>query len=217
MKIVIIGGRGNGTVVASTIEDCKKAGQNIHCIGFLNDDEKEINGYPVVGKIRNKDWEKLPNDVMFIYTMSKVKLAYERHMMLKNLAIPLSRFANVVHPTAIVSNQATMGRGNVPMAFAQLGPNATIGNHTLLFTHSYVGHDDTVGEFVFLAAYASTGAWCYIGDGVHLGHKSSMLTRIKIGKYAVTGLGAVVTKDINDFEIVAGVPAKVIGKIDKHI
>ena len=110
MKIVIIGGRGNGTVVASTIEDCKKAGQNIHCIGFLNDDEKEINGYPVVGKIRNKDWEKLPNDVMFIYTMSKVKLAYERHMMLKNLAIPLSRFANVVHPTAIVSNQATMKR-----------------------------------------------------------------------------------------------------------
>ena len=66
-KIVIIGGRGNGTVIASTIEDWRKTGSDIECVGFLNDDEFEINGYPVLGKIRNDDWKKLPEDYKFIY------------------------------------------------------------------------------------------------------------------------------------------------------
>jgi len=41
-KIVIIGGRGNGMVIASTIEDCKLAGEAKECVGFLNDNESKI-------------------------------------------------------------------------------------------------------------------------------------------------------------------------------
>ena len=35
---------------------------------------------------------------------------------------------------------------------------------------------------------------------------------VKIGKGAIVAAGAVVTKDVNPFEIVAGVPAKLIGE-----
>ncbi|MCD4653899.1 hypothetical protein K8T06_08170 [bacterium] len=73
MRIVIIGGRGNGTVIAATIEDCRKAGQKIECIGFMNDNEKEMNAYPVLGGINQDSWKNLSEDVKFIYALSTVK------------------------------------------------------------------------------------------------------------------------------------------------
>ena len=51
-----------------------------------------------------------------------------------------------------------------------------------------------------------------IGDYVFIGPRSTILPGVKIGKGAVIAAGAVVTADIKAFEIVGGVPAKVIGE-----
>lgn len=51
-----------------------------------------------------------------------------------------------------------------------------------------------------------------IGDYVFIGPRAVILPGVKIGKGAVVGAGAVVTKDVGEFEIVGGVPAKVIGE-----
>jgi len=50
-----------------------------------------------------------------------------------------------------------------------------------------------------------------VGSDVWIGANCVILTNVSIGKGAVIGAGAVVTKDVADFEIVAGVPAKKIG------
>ena len=51
-----------------------------------------------------------------------------------------------------------------------------------------------------------------IGDYVFIGPRVIILPGVKIGKGAVVAAGAVVTKDVSDFTIVGGVPAKVIGE-----
>jgi maltose O-acetyltransferase len=51
-----------------------------------------------------------------------------------------------------------------------------------------------------------------IGDYVFIGPRAIILPGVRIGKGAVVGAGAVVTKDVQDFMIVGGVPAKVIGE-----
>lgn len=51
-----------------------------------------------------------------------------------------------------------------------------------------------------------------IGDYVFIGPRAIILPGVKIGKGAVVAAGAVVTKDVDDFTIVGGVPAKVIGE-----
>jgi maltose O-acetyltransferase len=50
-----------------------------------------------------------------------------------------------------------------------------------------------------------------IGDYVFIGPRAIILPGVKIGKGAVVAAGAVVTKDVLEFEIVGGVPAKAIG------
>lgn len=52
------------------------------------------------------------------------------------------------------------------------------------------------------------GAW--IGAGV------SILPGVTIGKYAIVGAGAIVTKDVGDYEVAVGVPAKVVKTLDKE-
>lgn len=51
-----------------------------------------------------------------------------------------------------------------------------------------------------------------IGDYVFIGPRAIILPGIKIGKGAVIAAGAVVVKDVNEKEIMGGVPAKLIGK-----
>lgn len=51
-----------------------------------------------------------------------------------------------------------------------------------------------------------------IEDDVWLGRNVTVLPGVKIGKGSVVAAGAVVTKDIEQFSIVGGVPAKIIKK-----
>ncbi|MCK9275728.1 MAG: hypothetical protein M0P57_11640 [Syntrophales bacterium] len=210
-EIVIIGGRGNGTVIASVIEDCADSGQNIKCAGFLNDFESEINGYPVLGKIRNGNWKKLSGHLYFIYAMSNVNQSCMRHRLLQELNIPAERFATIVHPSAVVSKKASLGNGVVLMPFVHVGPDVAIGNHSQFFAQSFVGHDTEVSEFVFVANNASIGGRVRVEEGAHIGSNSSVLERVTVGRYSLVGLGSVVIRSVAAFEKVAGNPAKTIG------
>ena len=54
----------------------------------------------------------------------------------------------------------------------------------------------------------SEKAGIIVGDDVWIGANATILPGVKIGKGAVIGAGSVVTKDVKEYAIVAGVPAK---------
>lgn len=54
-----------------------------------------------------------------------------------------------------------------------------------------------------------------VEEGASIGANATIVCGHKIGKYAMVAAGAVVTKDVPDYALVAGVPAKVIGKVDE--
>jgi len=54
-----------------------------------------------------------------------------------------------------------------------------------------------------------------VGDGVTLGANCTILCGITIGKYAFIGAGAVVTKNIKDFALVIGNPARQVGWVSE--
>lgn len=62
---------------------------------------------------------------------------------------------------------------------------------------SIVGHPATKGDII-------------LGSDVWLGHGALVLSGVKIGNGAIVGAGAVVTKDVPDFAIVGGNPARFI-------
>lgn len=54
-----------------------------------------------------------------------------------------------------------------------------------------------------------------VKEGASIGANATIVCGHSIGKCAMIAAGAVVTKDVPDYALVAGVPAKVIGKVDE--
>lgn len=54
-----------------------------------------------------------------------------------------------------------------------------------------------------------------IREGASVGANATLVCGHTVGKYALVAAGAVVTKDVPDYALVAGVPARIIGKVDE--
>jgi acetyltransferase-like isoleucine patch superfamily enzyme len=67
---------------------------------------------------------------------------------------------------------------------------------------------------VFIAHACSISGSVQIGDGVTVGTNATILPRLKIGKWATIGAGAVVIRDVPEYATVVGNPANVIKVAD---
>ncbi|NCD32644.1 MAG: acetyltransferase [Spartobacteria bacterium] len=118
---------------------------------------------------------------------------------------------SVIHPTAIISPQASFGRGCQLMPGCIINADARIGENTIINTGAIVEHDCLIGSHVHLATGARLAGGVRVGDEVHIGIGSTVRQKIKIHTQAVVGAGAVVIGDVAACTVVAGVPAKPIG------
>ena len=79
---------------------------------------------------------------------------------------------------------------------------------TLVHTTSIIGNNVNLFHFTSIGSNGGRGA--YIGNYVHVGPSVSMVGALNIGSGSSIGVGSVVTKDVPQGAVVAGVPAKVI-------
>lgn len=88
-----------------------------------------------------------------------------------------------------------------------------IGNNALIAPYVYIGgtryHFDRLDIPIDEQGPAPQGG-VTIGDDVWIGAGTVIVDGIKIGNHAIIGAGAVVTKDVPEYAIVGGVPAKIL-------
>jgi sugar O-acyltransferase (sialic acid O-acetyltransferase NeuD family) len=85
--------------------------------------------------------------------------------------------------------------------------DVTIGKGTLINLNCTVGHDVVIGDFVELCPGVSVSGNCSIGELSFIGTNATILPSINIGKNVIVAAGSVVTKDVPDNCMVAGIPA----------
>lgn len=120
----------------------------------------------------------------------------------------------------VVMDDVQIGTGAILSPFVTLTSNVRIGQQFHANIYSYVAHDCVIGDFVTFAP----GVHCngnvvvedhaYIGTGAIL-RQGQPGKPLVIGRGAVVGMGAVVTKDVAPGTTVVGNPARVMEKRNK--
>ena len=120
---------------------------------------------------------------------------------------------NVLASNVVVMDDVQWGEGAVLCPFVTLTSNIRIGRHFHANLYSYVAHDCVIGDFVTFAPSVKCNGnvhvedYAYIGTGavIRQGKPGAPLV---IGKGAVIGMGAVVTKSVAPGAVVVGNPAR---------
>lgn len=115
-------------------------------------------------------------------------------------------WANFFQPKNIKIGKGTIVGDHV---FLDGRTKLVIGNHVDIASHVLIynsEHDIEAKDF------SAREELVEIGDYVFVGPRAIILPGVKIGKGAIIAAGAVVSRDVSDFAIVGGVPAKTIGE-----
>ena len=118
--------------------------------------------------------------------------------------------------------ECSIGRDCMVGTFTEIQAGVTVGDRTRIQSHSFIcelvsiGSDCFIGHGVMFIndlepPQPEREAWkeTIIEDGVSIGSNATILP-VRIGKGAMIGAGAVVTRDVPPGAVVAGVPAKVL-------
>jgi UDP-3-O-[3-hydroxymyristoyl] glucosamine N-acyltransferase len=90
-----------------------------------------------------------------------------------------------------------------------------IGNNVHFSSCTLIGHDGSIAMLnqAYNVKLDSVGK-IDIGDNVFIGYGAIILPNVTINSNAIVGAGAVVTKDVAEGDIVAGIPARPIGRVE---
>lgn len=88
-----------------------------------------------------------------------------------------------------------------------IGSDVMIGPEVVIYTS---GHEYSRTDIPIRQQGGSEVKQVNIGNDVWIGRRAIIMPGVKIGNGCVIGAAAVVTRDVNDYSVVGGVPAKVI-------
>ena len=207
--LIIIGGSGHGSVVEACVLDNRKHGVlEWDLKGFCNDYDAEVDGYPVLGKL--KDIPKLLAEGYYfswaIHLIAKNQITARLY---DSICIPDERLATIAHYTAFVAESAKLMPGAFVMYNSYIAPRTTIGKCTMIKANANIGHDVIIGEISHIAMGATIVSCSEIGRCSDVAVNSTVLANTKIGDCSMLAASStLVHGEIPDGQIYAGNPAK---------
>lgn len=214
-KLVIIGGEGNGGVVAACIEDNRKRfnDEEWDVVGFINDYEENVCGYPVIGKMVDVKRLVEETDYYFMFCIHTVGRNTLIEKTFNKTSIPLERLGTVVHRSAFVAESAVLEPGVFIMSNCYVGPQARLGHCTMMMANTVVGHNSILGPHCHIAVGGIVSSYDVIGKCSSIAFGTIILEKKTLGDFCVAGANSVVSHDIPDYEIHVGSPAKFLKRI----
>lgn len=139
------------------------------------------------------------------------------------------------HPDLVNLYGCSVGDETMVAVFVEIQRGAIVGARCKVSSHSFICEGVTIEDEVFIGhgaifindtyprATTKNGSLMVGGDwelkpttvkkGASIGSNATIMGGITIGQQAIIGAGAVVTTDVADYAIVAGVPARVKGDV----
>jgi sugar O-acyltransferase (sialic acid O-acetyltransferase NeuD family) len=208
-RLFVFGSSGHASLVIDAIE----RGKEYEIAGLIDTFQKpghEVLGYAVLGG------EDQMIEIAARYGANKIAVAigdnWNRAAIVSRLQaiLPTIGFPPIIHPSAEIARSVTIGDGSVILAGVVVNSRAVISRGCLLGTNSSLDHDCIMADFSSLAPNSAIGGQSRIGEYSAVSLGASIIHRIVIGDHTVIGAGAVVIRDVPNYVVAVGCPAKPI-------
>ncbi len=207
-NLLIIGARGWGREVYDIARACIDAGSEFLVKGFLDDKADALNCYenypPIISSV--EDYEIQPDDV-FICALGDV---YQKQKYADIILKKGGSFASLIHPTAILGNNARIGDGCILGAYSNISSDTVLEDFVTLSIRAGIGHDSTVGRFSHIGGNTIISGFVQVGEFVTIHPCCDIVPHRRIGDNATVGTGSVVISHVKKNTTVFGNPAKVV-------
>lgn len=190
-NVVILGAGGHANVIADIIS---AMGEKV--VAFLDDDQQNNERSGSIS-----DYVKFKN-AEFIIGIGNADI---RESLANNLNV---KWFTAIHPSAIISPSAVLGKGTVVMPNAVINARAVIGNHCIINTGAIVEHDNIISDYVHISVGAKLGGTVTIGKKTWIGIGSTVKNNVNIFSDCMIGAGATVVDDISTKGTYVGIPAR---------
>ncbi|HOV14163.1 MAG TPA: acyltransferase [Spirochaetota bacterium] len=130
--------------------------------------------------------------------------------------VTIWHFCHIMKDAQIGKN-SSLGQNVFVGSKAFIGENVKIQNNVSVYDNVIIGNDVFIGPSVVFTNVINPRAFInrkeeykitVIKNGVTIGANATIICGVTVGKYAFIGAGSVVTKDVNDYSLVYGNPAK---------
>lgn len=118
------------------------------------------------------------------------------------------RFPTLIHPSAIIGGNVTIGPGTAVMPFAVIEHGATIGEHCIINNGAVIGHDSRVGAFCHVSGKSALGGGVTLERFVFVGMGAIVTPGVTVAENCLLTAGSMTSKDVADGATVVGNPGR---------
>jgi sugar O-acyltransferase (sialic acid O-acetyltransferase NeuD family) len=115
---------------------------------------------------------------------------------------------HVISPHAVIDEGVELGEGVQILIGACIGIAANIGAFSIVNSNATIDHESRVGEGVHVMGGAAVAGRVNVGDAATIGTNATILPDMSVGAGAQVGAGALIRKNVEENEVVVGVPAR---------
>ena len=202
-KLAVVGASGHGKVIADIAE------QLGFIVNFYDDaypSKTYIEHWPIHGTcadlIALNNTSTTPNDVVVAIGNNNIRQQKIQLLQQNNFNL-----ITLIHPTAVISQYATIAQGSVVFAGAIINAFANIGIGCIVNTSAIIEHDCAIGDFTHICPNTALAGGVIIGSKSWVGIGSQIKQLIVIGDNCMIGAGSTVIKNIPDNVTAFGSPA----------
>ncbi|MBN2870342.1 MAG: acetyltransferase [Campylobacterales bacterium] len=200
--VFIYGASGHGRVIADILRSCG------YSVGGWIDDRPSPDAY---------SWE----DFCSAHPKGSIALGIgdndARERVFRQVSAAGYCLPILIHPSAVISESATIEEGTVIMPLAIVNAGAVIAKGCIINSGAVVEHDCHLDAFVHLSPRAALAGGVKIGYSTHIGIGASIIQNITIGDHSIIAAGSAVIRDIADHSLAAGVPALIKKSLHKPV
>ena len=210
LPIIVLGNGGHARVLLDTLRLLDRI-----VIGLTTSDldaiGANVSGFLVLGTdqlLANYS----PDQVLLVNAVGSVQSMDKRKILFDTCKMRGFAFAQVIHPSAIIARDTTLGEGVQIMAGAVIQPGTHIASDSIVNTCAAIDHDCAIGKHVHIAPGCTLSGYVTVGDETHIGAGAVVIQGINVGKRCLVAAGALINRDLTDGDRVAGVPARSFAK-----